>query len=171
MCARAELAGHSGCVVTLTFGQLDGDHIAFGPLVVQPEDRSGRRVDFVSGPIELWLGGECKSRLTGRNGIEALALRHLRDALGALRRTGRGSAYFGDHDYFQLVELEGRPDGSVAVQANVPSEDLWDVVLEPMTREDLDSLVASINELEAEVGELVGYCTACGIPPANYQET
>ena len=158
--------------ISLTFGRAGGDRLVFGPLTVRPDDRSPNgRVNFVAGPIELWVDGECKVRLVDRNGIEGLSLRHLREALSSLSQSGQGSAYFGDHDFYELVTLRAHGLGEVAVRANVPSADLWDVDLPDLHDRELDALVAAIDALESEFGDLTGYCEGCGVPPFTYRDS
>ena len=158
--------------IELIFGRQDGDRVVFGPLAVHDWGRSADgRVDFVAAMIDLWVDGECKVRLDDRNGIEALSLRHLRDSLVSLRDNGRGTAYFGDHDFGEIVDLEARPDGTMSVRANFPSQDIWELDLPPMDSDDTAKLIGAIDAAEAIFGDLVGYCEGCGIPPATYRET
>lgn len=94
----------------------------------------------------------------------------MRDSLAKLRRGRRGSAYFGDHDFGSIVELDARGDGSIAVHVNRPSEDLWDVELPPMRGDDLERLVEAIDTTEQEFGDLIGYCEACLAPQPTFRE-
>jgi hypothetical protein len=68
------------------------------------------------------------------------------------------------------VHLEARDDGIVGVRANFPAEDVWDADLTAMDSDDLDRLVEAIDAVEAEFGDLVGYCEGCGVPPTTYRD-
>jgi hypothetical protein len=73
----------------------------------------------------------------------------------------------GDYDFYEIVELSAQSDGTVAVRANLPSEDLWELELTPMETSDIDRLVSDIYAAEVQFGPLLGYCEACGIPPST----
>jgi hypothetical protein len=161
---------HDGVVApTLVFGRHDADRLVFGPLTVREQDRSDTgEVDFVAAPIELWVGGERLVRYGDRNGIEALALPNLRADLAELRRHGGGTAFFGDHDFPSMVALSVDSQGAVIAEANMASDDLWDIPLAPMHAAQLHAIDNVIASLEREFGPLTGYC-ACGRPPLTFK--
>lgn len=85
--------------LTLTFGSKTGDRFEF---TLASIDEYG----FVAGAIRLTAGGRSVV-LDDRNGIEAMALTHLRRDVQQLLQQD-GNLDFGDHDYARMVEVERR---------------------------------------------------------------
>lgn len=143
----------------LTFGAKNGDRLEF---TLTPMDDYG----FVAGAIRLTIGGQ-PIELGERNGIEALALAHLRSDVEKLLEDD-GCVSFGDHDYAPMVDLQRR-GGVVHAHADLPSEDRWEVPLGAMSDGDLRRLSNVIAAAEERFGPLTGYCAGCGEAQPNWR--
>jgi hypothetical protein len=145
--------------LTLTFGSKTGDRFEF---TLASIDEYG----FVAGAIRLTAGGRSVV-LDDRNGIEAMALTHLRRDVQQLLQQD-GNLDFGDHDYARMVEVERR-GGVVRAHADLPSEDLWEIPLGDMSDDDLRRLVEVVTAAEERFGPLTGYCAGCGVPQPTWR--
>lgn len=143
----------------LTFGAKNGDRLEF---TLTSMDNYG----FVAGAIRLTLGGQT-IELDERNGIEALALAHLRSDVEKLLEDD-GCLGFGDHDYAPMVDLQRR-GGVVHAHADLPSEDLWEVPLGAMSDDDLRRLTNVVAAAGERFGPLTGYCAGCGVPEPTWR--
>ena len=142
--------------LALLFGKDDGNQIVFGL-----DRRDGA---FLEGSISVREDGEW-TRLMDRNGIETLALRHLRDDVRDLLAHG-GLLTFGDHDYGQMVTIEAISGGFKA-SVDLPSEDRWEIPI-VITRAGLQRVVEVVDSTEARFGPLTEHC-GCGSPPRKWQ--
>lgn len=152
---------------TLVFGRPGGDRVEIGPF--RAED--GSFVDGVLVSIEaevvVWEAGEVSSRRRSDNGFEARAIQHLRTDLRTLLDAGRGRITFGDHDYSSLVELTACGD-AFALDVTIPDVDRWWEPLGTIGPTDIDRLIATVDRIEAVLGDLSGYPGCCGRPDPTF---
>lgn len=145
----------------IVFGDPDGERVEFGPLTTT--DHHADSVSFIDADLTLRID-DCAPLVLKRSGIEALALSHFRTSLRRLVERGRGTVWFGDHDYGQLVEITAQGDGLAAIIVDLPAGDLWDIPLPSMSLQQLLEIAGQVDEIEDRLGRLTGYCEACGEP-------
>jgi hypothetical protein len=115
---------------------------------------------------QIWLASDgILAEVTGRNGVEPLALQRLREGVTLLLHDG-GSIAFGDHDYRSMVWLRRVGDRTTGY-VDLPSEDLWEVPLGDMTDDDLRRVLSTIDEAGERFGPLTVHCS-CGEPPLSW---
>jgi NAD(P)-dependent dehydrogenase (short-subunit alcohol dehydrogenase family) len=140
-------------VSELVFGDPDGDHVAFA---LSPADAYG---SFGDG-VRVVVAG--RRHDLERQGVEALALAHLRDDLRALLEHEDGEAFFTDHDWCAQVSLV-RDGDTVRATVDAPEPDVWDAELPPMPLDRVAALADLVDDLERRYGPLTGHC-GCGAP-------
>lgn len=79
-----------------------------------------------------------------------------------LRDLGRGGIYFGDHDCYDLVELDAVDAGTFALTVTLPDIDRWWEPTGTIGAAEIDRLVAAIDRIEEEVGDFSNDPGCCG---------
>ena len=96
--------------------------------------------------------------------MEPYALANLRSNLSSMIAAGRGTFWFGDHDFAMLVEVTcAGDDTAAALTLDLPPVDRWDIRLPDLSVQEMKDLIATIDEIEEELGPLTGACGACGV--------
>lgn len=141
--------------LALVFGDPNGDHVLF--------TLEWSETHFIHGRIVVSTR-EHRDELTGRNGIESMALARLREDVDTLLRRN-GSICFGDHD-FPLMVWVRRNDGAIEAMTDQPMSDVWDIPLGPMDDDSLRAIIRTVDLAEQRFGPLTGWC--CGEPQATW---
>lgn len=155
----------------LVFGRDGGDRVEIGPF----RSENGSRLDGVLASIEaevvVWQAGEVIGRRRSANGFEARAIVNLRVDLRTLLELGRGQIVFGDHDWGSLVELAATDAGAFALQASLPEIRRWSEPLGTIRIAEIDHLIAAVDRIEEQLGDLNGYLGCCGRPDPTFRVT